>query len=57
MKVLDSVNAETIESQVEEHIHNKSTVNTDGYRSYTNLKLYVKKHVSNIVPPEDLAQM
>jgi hypothetical protein len=57
MKVLDSLNSETIEMQVKEQIHKKAIVNTDGYRSYSNLKDYVKKHVSNIVPPEEASKI
>lgn len=57
MKVLDSLNSESIETQVEEHIHKRSTVNTDGFRSYSNLKNYVKKHLSKIVPPEEASKI
>ena len=57
MKVLDSLDSVTIETQVKEHIHPKATVQTDGYRSYSNLKHYVKKHVSNVVPPEEASKI
>ena len=57
MKVLDSLNSNSIEIQVEEHIHKRSTVNTDGFRSYSNLKNYVKRHLSNVVPPEEASKI
>jgi len=53
MKVLGSLDSETIETQVQEQIHKSSTIKTDGYRSYTNLRKYVKKHISSVVPPEE----
>lgn len=56
MKVLDSLDAENIDAQVEAQVHPKSTIKTDGYRSYTNLKHHVKKHISIIVPPEEASK-
>ena len=56
MKVLDSLNAKNIDTQVVEQIHPRSTIKTDGFRSYTNLKNYVKRHVSQVVPSNEASK-
>lgn len=53
MKVLDSLDSELIETQVKKYVDKNSTVKTDGYKSYKNLNTIVKKHMSQIVPPEE----
>jgi len=53
MKVLDALDSNTIEAQVIEQVHKSSTIKTDGYRSYTNLRNYVKNHIYSIVPSEE----
>jgi hypothetical protein len=53
MKVVESLDSAVIDAHVEEQIHPKSTIKTDGYRSYTNLKNHVKKHIGNVVIPKD----
>jgi hypothetical protein len=53
MKVLDSLDSETIDAHVKEYVHKGSTVKTDGYKSYKNLNMIVKKHMSHVVPPKE----
>jgi transposase-like protein len=53
MKVLDALDSKTIQAQIKEQVHKSSTVKTDGYKSYSNLKNYVRKHLSQVVPPEE----
>ena len=48
--VVEDLKAATIEQEVERNIKSDSTVKTDGFRSYSNLKNKVKEHQQQVVP-------
>jgi transposase-like protein len=50
MLVVEDLKAATIELEVEHNIESDSTVMTDGFRSYSNLKSKVKEHRQQIIP-------
>ena len=50
MVVVEDLKASTIEKEVERNIESNSTVKTDGFRSYSNIKSKVKEHLQQIIP-------
>ena len=52
MSVLEDLTAKSIEKEVKKSIDPKATAKTDGFRSYSQLKNIVSKHIQQVVPKE-----
>ena len=50
MILVEDLKATTIEREVERNIESNSTIKTDGFRSYSNLKSKVKEHQQQVIP-------
>lgn len=52
MKVIENLEAKTIDNVVQNSISNKSTIDTDDSTSYVNLHGFVESHQSQVIPKE-----
>jgi transposase-like protein len=57
MKVVKNLKSETINKVVEENINEQSTVMTDAYPSYNNVKKVVKAHFPQVVEPKNAGKI
>jgi hypothetical protein len=57
MVVIPDSSAETMNKETEEKILPETTVKTDGWRGFNQLKHIVNKHVSKVVPPQDASKV
>jgi transposase-like protein len=57
MKVVNNLKSETVNKIVEENINEQSTITTDGYPSYNNLKDVVKTHIPQVVEPKQAGKI
>lgn len=57
MVVIPDSSAETMNKETEDKIIHDATVRTDGWRGFSQLKEFVNKHVSKVVPPQDASKV
>lgn len=57
MKVIEDLKSETIDKTVKEAVGNVDEVDTDDSTSYVNLKRYIPRHNSQVIPKEKVGEI
>jgi len=57
MHVIEDQSSESFEKATKDHISPSAELHTDGFKSYSKLKSYVKKHVAKKIPPKEAEKL
>jgi len=57
MQVIEDQSSDSFEKAAKKHISPSAELFTDGFKSYSKLKNYVKKHVAQKVPPKEAEKL